>query len=75
MSKIYGKIDDVNLSDVVNIEGFTSLWYINKRMIFECKLCEYRYMCIDCRAYRVSEDIYSRPLKCRYDMNQCKWNK
>lgn len=39
--------------------------------------CEFRYICIDCRAYLVApENIYSKPQKCGYDpfTNKWKWD-
>lgn len=34
-----------------------------------CKLCEFRYMCHDCRIYITDKDnIFSKPLKCSYDI-------
>lgn len=36
-----------------------------------CKMCEFRYMCFDCRVYITDiNDIYSKPLKCKYDVNK-----
>lgn len=73
MKKNYGHINDVELISVASSKSFTSYWNINKDKIDTCKNCEYRYMCIDCRAYRKSDDLYSCPLKCTYDIINCKW--
>lgn len=74
MSHNFGLIDKVSLMDVVRNKEFISLWKITKDMITECNGCEYRYMCVDCRAYRVDNSIYSKPLKCKYIVDKCKWN-
>ncbi|MGU3377269.1 grasp-with-spasm system SPASM domain peptide maturase [Chryseobacterium sp. M5A1_1a] len=48
--------------------------YIKKDEISTCKDCEYRYFCIDCRAYKENpDDAYSKPLKCGYDPYTGTW--
>ncbi len=65
----YGNHSNCSLIDAVNKEGFKKMWYIKKDDIDSCKLCVFRYMCIDCRIYLSdSDNILSKPLKCRYDV-------
>ncbi len=48
-------------------EGFKDLWFIKKDEIDSCKICVYRYMCLDCRVYTSDpSDIYA--LKCKYNV-------
>jgi SPASM domain peptide maturase of grasp-with-spasm system len=64
----FGKINEVNLEDVVATPEFQKHWNINKDQIKVCKDCEFRHICTDCRAYLEDPaDIYSKPLKCGYD--------
>lgn len=65
----YGHIDHILLKDVAMKKEFQHLWYINKDVIESCKECELRYFCVDCRAFRKEQSIYSKPLKCSYDPN------
>lgn len=75
MLKSFGKSHDVELKDVISIDSFTESWLINKDQIEVCKNCEFRYVCIDCRAFIVDKNnIKSKPLKCSYDPNTMKWN-
>ena len=64
----YGNIKDATLIKVIENKTFKSYWGINKDQIDVCKLCEFRYICSDCRVYIENEnDIYSKPAKCNYD--------
>jgi len=51
----------------VNEEPLHCSKYNNKDKIDVCKDCEYRYACLDCRCFRMNEDIYSKPKKCKYN--------
>ncbi len=76
ITKSYGNINDPNL-DIKAIacsEEFQAVWHINKDKIDVCKVCEFRHVCTDCRAYiEDPEDIYSKPLKCGYNPYTCEW--
>ncbi len=70
MAKSYGNICDTSISSVLKQKLFRELWKINKDLIKECKDCEFRYSCMDCRAFvEDSNDILSKPLKCNYQPN------
>lgn len=71
--KSYGQVDTISLSKVVKSRSFKNLWSINKDMISICKDCEFRYICTDCRV--VVENKFSKPLKCKYDPYDAKWEK
>lgn len=63
----YGDIRCSTLKEALEAPGFTDLWKITKDKILECKECERRYMCQDCRAYiQDPTNIYSKPSKCFY---------
>jgi len=73
-SKIFGHIDKINISDVVDSAEFKYLWNIKKNDIKICSICEYRYMCNDCRIFISDEkDILSKPLKCSYNPITSLW--
>jgi len=67
MKKSYGNICDTTLEEVVKQQSFKEIWNINKDKINTCKVCEFRHMCSDCRAYTTDGGLMSKPLKCNYD--------
>jgi SPASM domain peptide maturase of grasp-with-spasm system len=64
----YGNIKNTSLIDVLDKTDFKSIWSITKDNIAVCKDCQYRYVCIDCRAFISNDDnVYSKPMKCNYN--------
>lgn len=75
MTHSYGNISTVELSDVLMLDAFKKPWSIKKDDILICRDCEFRYICVDCRAYRQDEgDWLSKPLKCNYDPYTATYN-
>ena len=67
----YGNIREVSITEALAKEHFKDLWAINKDQIAVCKDCEFRYICMDCRAFVTDpDDRYSKPSKCQYDPYQ-----
>lgn len=74
MKENFGNIRDTSLQEAISQTGFKKYWKITKNQITKCKDCEFRHVCIDCRAYIENpEDQYSAPLKCGYDPKTCEW--
>jgi len=74
MVKSYGNVKNTKLSKALENENFKKIWSINKDNIKVCQDCEFRYMCLDCRAFvDETNDPYSRPLKCDYNPYIAKW--
>jgi len=74
MLKSFGNINNTSLDEVITKHEFKKVWTITKDRIATCKVCEFRDICQDCRAYLQSpSDIYSKPLKCGYDPYTGKW--
>ena len=46
--------------------------HMNKDKIDECKECEFRYVCFDCRPNTIA-DLHSKPYYCTYDVINGKW--
>lgn len=64
----FGHVSDTSLVEVVNRKSFRKVWEVKKDDIEVCRDCEFRYICVDCRAYRKNpDDLYSKPAKCRYN--------
>jgi SPASM domain peptide maturase of grasp-with-spasm system len=74
MSANFGHINNVKLKQVIDNDDFTKYWHITKNQIDGCKSCEFRHICTDCRAYVENiEDMYSKPLKCGYNVETGEW--
>jgi SPASM domain peptide maturase of grasp-with-spasm system len=70
----YGNIRDTSLHSALMHRDFRELWEINKDRIDTCRVCEFRYICTDCRAF-ISDpsDRFSKPSKCTYDPYTASW--
>lgn len=74
MQSSFGHVRDIALAEVIENEDFTKLWSVNKDQVEVCRDCEFRYICIDCRAFRTDpENLYSKPSKCSYDPYSASW--
>ncbi|MDR0603438.1 MAG: grasp-with-spasm system SPASM domain peptide maturase [Bacteroidales bacterium] len=63
----FGNIKKDNIGDIVKMSNFQKYWFMTKDEIKECKRCEYRYMCLDCRVFiEDKKDIFSKPMNCDY---------
>ena len=71
LKQCYGNIDDINISNVINTQKFSSYWSITKDQIHTCKDCEFRYICTDCRAF--IDNILDKPKKCNYNPYIGQW--
>lgn len=71
---IMGYIQESSLSAIIEDKRFLFFYKITKDKIKVCKDCEFRHMCMDCRAYiKNPNDIYSQPAKCPYNPYIAKW--
>lgn len=59
----HGNIKDNKLADIIDHK----ILAFNKSQIDECKDCEFRLACFDCRPDSLSNDIYSKPWYCTYN--------
>ena len=60
---MHGSMDDCDSIDKIIKKSILSL---NKDKIIECKECEYRYVCKDCRPDCIEDSIFSKPWYCTY---------
>lgn len=71
----FGNINQNRLSSIIKNEEFLKMWNITKDKVNKCKDCEFRYICLDCRAYIENNKFnLSAPKKCNYDPYSGKWN-
>lgn len=75
LKESYGNIETSSLKEIVSNQKFQRLWNIHKDKIETCKICEFRHVCTDCRAFiEAPDNLYSKPLKCGYDPKTNKWS-
>lgn len=70
----YGHSDSVALSEVVKTAEFRSKWEVTKDQLLVCGVCEFRWICTDCRVYTVDGLENGKPAKCGYNPYISKWN-
>lgn len=70
LPQTWGNICNEDLKEIVSNPDFRELWDIHKDLIDDCKDCELRYCCSDCRAH---VSLYAKPKGCRYNINKGKW--
>lgn len=68
----YGHVAENKILEIVSSPRFQKLWEIKKDEIKVCQDCEFRYMCLDCRAY-LDSDIKGQPLYCDYNPYLSLW--
>lgn len=74
MKEVFGNISTIEIENVLNNQNFKKYWDISKDKIETCKVCEFRQVCTDCRAYLEDpENLYSKPLKCGYNPFTNEW--
>ena len=54
--------------------GENSYRSITNDKIEVCKDCEFRYICLDCKAMSEQCGVFSKPYYCAYDPYEGKWN-
>lgn len=73
MLKSYGQISEVTFQEALAQAQFRTLWDISKDQVEICRDCEYRYVCVDCRAYTQNGELHAKPEKCKYDPYTSVW--
>ena len=73
MKKSYGSIFNSSAKDVVGLQEFQDVWKLKKDDISDCKVCEFRHVCTDCRAYLDKDNSIMKPARCNYDPYTASW--
>lgn len=55
------------LEKIINSPAFRKYWDITKKDVEDCKDCEFRFNCLDCRAHTKGNGIFSKPITCKYN--------
>jgi SPASM domain peptide maturase of grasp-with-spasm system len=75
MNEKYGHISHIPLNSLISKEEFKKVWSITKSQIQICRICEFKSVCTDCRAYlQDPDDLNSKPLKCGYNPYTGVWS-
>jgi radical SAM protein with 4Fe4S-binding SPASM domain len=71
-----GELKTAGLSEIVASERCQSMWGITLDDISECRECELRFACYDCRAaaFLLTGDLYRRNPLCLYDPIKGEWS-
>lgn len=69
---VIGNIRKNPIIDILKKEEMQNFWYMNFSKIEECKLCEYRFACKDCRF--LSEKLDQKNPRCLYNPLNGIWN-
>lgn len=74
-SIVYGNVLKQSIKDIILNEKTQSKWFFSFDQIDECRDCEFRYACRDCRPLGLSVcgKISSKNPRCRYDVYHGKW--
>lgn len=67
MSSKFEHIDSVTLSDVLAKKEFRDMWELTKDKVLVCSVCEFRWICTDCRAFTMNDLENGKPSKCTYN--------
>ena len=68
---LHGNIKGKKISAIID----SDILDLNKDKIDECKECEFRYCCFDCRPDSNGNDKYSKPWYCTYQPDRGVWEK
>ncbi|WP_378956049.1 radical SAM/SPASM domain-containing protein [Pelosinus sp. sgz500959] len=77
-SQLCGNILKNSLDEILSGQSLTQCWQTTKDLINQCKDCEYRYACPDCRPLAQSNDSeknwFAHPQSCFYNPYTGKWS-
>ncbi|WP_341899734.1 grasp-with-spasm system SPASM domain peptide maturase [Fluviicola taffensis] len=67
IEKKYEHVDSVTFSEVIDLREFREKWELTKDKLLVCSVCEFRWLCTDCRAFTVDDIENGKPSKCTYN--------
>ena len=74
-NKILGNVLTSSIKDILNSRHLSEAWYMDYSQIEQCKDCEFRYACKDCRPLgtAVNGNPYHKNPRCCYDPYLGEW--
>ena len=74
MPEQFGSTGSASLAQALDHGGFRDFWTVTKDQVEVCRDCEFRYVCLDCRAHPSRPgDRLSKPEGCGYDPYTATW--
>lgn len=72
---IYGNVLEKSLREIIHSDDTLSKWFLNFSFIEECKDCEFRFACRDCRPLGLSVNgkMSTKNPRCCYDVYKGLW--
>lgn len=72
---VYGNTRIDTIKNIINKESTLKNWFLDFSNIEDCKECEYRFACNDCRPIGISVcgNIHSKNPRCCYDVKNGIW--
>lgn len=71
----YGNVKKEDIKSILESKKLNEYWYLDFSKIDECKNCEYRFACKDCRPLAKINGEKSKNPRCRYSPLEGIWNK
>nr|WP_294861141.1 grasp-with-spasm system SPASM domain peptide maturase [uncultured Fluviicola sp.] len=63
----YEHVDSVTFSEIIALNEFQENWEFTKDKVLICSMCEFRWICNDCRAFTLDNLKNGKPSKCNYN--------
>jgi radical SAM protein with 4Fe4S-binding SPASM domain len=70
-----GRLPAQSLGEIIHGERMQAYWCLTYDQVEDCKACEYRYLCTDCRplALGLTGSLYAKSPRCTYDPYKGVW--
>ena len=71
---VYGNVKDKSIFEILNSYACKEFWHLDFSKVDECKQCEFRYACKDCRPLGiVAGSIKQKNPRCFYSPKKGRW--
>lgn len=73
---ILGNLSNQSVNDILESKELKKCWFLDFSQINDCKVCEYRFACKDCRALGRSKcnNLFDKNPRCLYNPYTGVWN-
>ena len=70
---VCGNVKKDSIAQILNSDILKQFWYLDFSKIEQCKYCEYRFACQDCRMLIRDIGLYKKNPRCLYDPMRGTW--